>query len=227
MKFKGVIFDLDGVICFTDQYHYRAWKQMADRIGIYFDEVINNKLRGVSRMASLDIILEKSTKQYSAAEKSILAEKKNNIYRELLLQMSPRDLSVDVKSTLDELRNRGVSLAIGSSSKNTKTILKQIGLDGFFDAISDGTNIIHSKPHPEVFLMAADMLHLQPAECLVVEDALAGIDAAVAGGFSSAGIGEAATHNQVTFKIQKVADILNLNYSFHLLSDIEKEPDFC
>lgn len=210
MKLKGIIFDLDGVICFTDQYHYRAWKQMADQIGVYFDEKINNRLRGVSRMASLDIILERSTKQYSAAEKKILAEQKNDIYRELLLQMSPKDLSAEVKSTLEELRNRGVRLAIGSSSKNTKTILKQIGLENYFDAVSDGTNITHSKPHPEVFLMAADMLHLQPSECLVVEDALAGIDAAVAGGFSSAGIGEAATHDQVTFKLQKITDILNI-----------------
>lgn len=124
--------------------------------------------------------------------------------------MSPKDLSAEVKSTLEELRNRGVRLAIGSSSKNTKTILKQIGLENYFDAVSDGTNITHSKPHPEVFLMAADMLHLQPSECLVVEDALAGIDAAVAGGFSSAGIGEAATHDQVTFKLQKITDILNI-----------------
>lgn len=208
MRFKGVIFDLDGVICFTDQYHYRAWKQMADGIGVYFDEEINNRLRGVSRMASLDIILERSAKQYSAAEKEALAERKNDIYRELLLQMSPKDLPVDVKNTLEELRNRGVRLAIGSSSKNTKTILKQIGLEDFFDAVSDGTNITHSKPHPEVFLKAADMLHLQPSECMVVEDALAGIDAAVAGGFGSAGIGEAATHAQVTFPIQKVSDIL-------------------
>jgi len=210
MKLKGIIFDLDGVICFTDQYHYRAWKQMADQIGVYFDEKINNRLRGVSRMASLDIILERSTKQYSVAEKKNLAEQKNDIYRELLLQMSPEDLSAEVKSTLEELRNRGVRLAIGSSSKNTKTILKQIGLENYFDAVSDGTNITHSKPHPEVFLMAADMLHLQPSECLVVEDALAGIDAAVAGGFSSAGIGEAATHDQVTFKLQKITDILNI-----------------
>ncbi|HBA64547.1 MAG TPA: beta-phosphoglucomutase [Lachnospiraceae bacterium] len=210
MKLKGIIFDLDGVICFTDQYHYRAWKQMADQIAVYFDEKINNRLRGVSRMASLDIILERSTKQYSAAEKKNLAEQKNDIYRELLLQMSPKDLSAEVKSTLEELRNRGVRLAIGSSSKNTKTILKQIGLENYFDAVSDGTNITHSKPHPEVFLMAADMLHLQPSECLVVEDALAGIDAAVAGGFSSAGIGEAATHDQVTFKLQKITDILNI-----------------
>ncbi len=210
MKFKGVIFDLDGVICFTDQYHYRAWKQMADGIGVYFDEEINNRLRGVSRMASLDIILERSAKQYSAAEKEALAEQKNDIYRELLLQMSPKDLSAEVKSTLEELRNRGVRLAIGSSSKNTKIILKQIGLEDFFDAVSDGTNITHSKPHPEVFLKAADMLHLQPSECMVVEDALAGIDAAVAGGFGSAGIGEAATHDQVTFPIQKVSDILTL-----------------
>lgn len=210
MKYKGIIFDLDGVICFTDEYHYQAWKQMADEIGVYFDRTINNRLRGVSRMASLDIILERSERSYTAQEKEALAEKKNNIYRELLLQMSPADLSDDVSTTLHMLREKGIALAIGSSSKNTKTILRQIGLEDFFDAISDGTNITHSKPHPEVFLMAADMLKLEPADCLVIEDALAGIEAAVAGGFDSAGIGEAATHEKVTWKLEKISDLLTI-----------------
>ena len=200
MKYKAVIFDLDGVICFTDKYHYQAWKEMADGIGVYFDEVINNRLRGVSRMASLDIILERSEKSYKEKEK--LAAQKNEIYKKLLEQMSPADLSDEVKNTLDELRKRGYKLAIGSSSKNTKMILKQLGLDGYFDAISDGTNITHSKPDPEVFLKAAQFLGMDPEACLVVEDALAGIDAAVAGGFDSAGVGEAATHEKVTYPME-------------------------
>lgn len=210
MKYKGIIFDLDGVICFTDKYHYMAWKEMADEIGVYFDEKINNRLRGVSRMASLDIILERSEKEYSADEKETLAFKKNEIYKELLLKMTPNDLSSEVKETLDTLRAEGHKLAIGSSSKNAKLILKQIGLEGYFDAVSDGTNITHSKPHPEVFLKAAEYLGLKPEECLVTEDAVAGIDAASAGGFSSAGIGEAAVYEKTTYPLQTFSDLLKI-----------------
>lgn len=210
MNYSGIIFDLDGVICFTDKYHYQAWKKMADEIGVYFDEVINNRLRGVSRMASLDIILERSEKEYSQEEKEKLAYEKNEIYKELLCKMSPADLSAEVKDTLDALRKKGCRLAIGSSSKNTKLILGRIGLDGYFDAVSDGTNITRSKPDPEVFLKAAEFLGLNPSECLVVEDALAGIDAAVAGGFDSAGIGEAATHGKVTYPLESFSGLLEI-----------------
>ncbi len=204
---KAVIFDLDGVICFTDKYHYQAWKALADRLGIYFDEIINNRLRGVSRMASLDIVLERAERAYSQEEKEAFAAEKNATYVELLQQMSPRDLSDEVRETLNALRAGGYKLAIGSSSKNTKLILSRIGLGDFFDAISDGTNITHSKPDPEVFLMAAEMLSLDPAECLVVEDARAGIQAAHAGGFKSAGIGEAAEHPDCTYPIESFGDL--------------------
>lgn len=204
---KAVIFDLDGVICFTDKYHYQAWKALADRLGIYFDEIINNRLRGVSRMASLDIVLERAERAYSQEEKEAFAAEKNATYVELLQQMSPRDLSDEVRETLNALRAGGYKLAIGSSSKNTKLILSRIGLGDFFDAISDGTNITHSKPDPEVFLMAAEMLSLDPAECLVVEDARAGIQAAHAGGFRSAGIGEAAEHPDCTYPIESFGDL--------------------
>lgn len=208
--YKGVIFDLDGVICFTDKYHYLAWKQLADRLGIYFDEEINNRLRGVSRMASLEIILEKSDKEYTEEEKIAFAEEKNNHYRELLVQMSPADLSDTVKNTLIELRNRGIKLAIGSSSRNAKTILTRIGLIDFFDAISDGDNIVNTKPDPEVFLKAAEYINEKAEDCLVVEDALAGIEAAYRGGFDSAGIGEATTHPHVTYKLTSFADLLDI-----------------
>ncbi len=204
---KAVIFDLDGVICFTDKYHYQAWKALADRLGIYFDEIINNRLRGVSRMASLDIVLERAERAYSQEEKEAFAAEKNATYVELLQQMSPRDLSDEVRETLNALRAGGYKLAIGSSSKNTKLILSRIGLGDFFDAISDGTNITHSKPDPEVFLMAAEMLSLDPAECLVVEDAKAGIQAAHAGGFKSAGIGEAAEHPDCTYPLASFGDL--------------------
>ena len=204
---KAVIFDLDGVICFTDKYHYQAWKALADRLGIYFDEQINNRLRGVSRMASLEIILERAQQSYTQEEKDAFAAEKNALYVELLQQMSPADLSEEVFSTLKALRAAGYLLAIGSSSKNTKLILSRLGLGDFFDAISDGTNITHSKPDPEVFLKAAEMLALAPADCLVVEDAKAGIQAAHAGGFRSAGIGEAAEHPNCTYPIEHFGDL--------------------
>lgn len=210
MRYKGIIFDLDGVICSTDKYHYQAWKKMADNIGVYFDEKINDRLRGVSRMESLEIILEKSKRQYSAEEKEKLAAEKNGLYVELLDNMTPADLSDEVRDTLDKLRKKGIKLAIGSSSKNTKKILQRIGLAAFFDAISDGTNITRSKPDPEVFLKAADYLELLPSECLVVEDAAAGAEAASAGGFDCAGLGAAAVHEKITYSMDKFSDLLKI-----------------
>ena len=207
MGYRGIIFDLDGVICFTDKYHYQAWKAVADEIGVYFDEKINNRLRGVSRMDSLDIILERSERAYTQEEKNHLAEKKNNIYRELLGNMSPADLTDEVRTTLNKLRANH-KLAIGSSSKNTKYILSRLGLGDFFDAVSDGTNITKSKPDPQVFSMAADFIGLSPAECLVVEDAVAGIQAAFAGGFDSAGLGEASEYEKTTYPMKTFSDLL-------------------
>ncbi len=207
MKYQGMIFDLDGVICSTDEYHYQAWKALADRLGIPFDRERNNLLRGVSRMASLSIILEKSEKQYTDEEKLAFAEEKNAVYRKLLSQMSPVDLSSDVKATLDYLRGCGLKLAIGSASKNTPYILERIGLDGFFDAVADGNCITHSKPHPEVFLKAAEMLALPPDRCLVVEDAHAGVEAAVAGGFDCAAIGDAREDIRAVWHLHRFSDL--------------------
>lgn len=207
---KGIIFDLDGVICFTDHYHYLAWKQLADKLNIYFDETINNRLRGISRMDSLEIILEKSDKKYSQEEKENLAREKNEIYRKYLLEMSEKDLSQEVKETLIELRNKGYKLAIGSSSKNTKTILKQIGLGDFFDAISDGNNITNSKPDPEVFLKAADYLNISPEDSAVIEDAIAGIEAAHRGNFTAIGISDAKKSEFCDYNIDTFKDLLKI-----------------
>ena len=174
---KAVIFDLDGVIVSTDDCHYRAWKKMADEEGIYFDKEINNRLRGVSRMASLDIVLERAEKEYSESEKQELAERKNNYYKELICELTPNDILPGAMETLEKLKENGIKIAIGSSSRNTPIILKQIGLDNFFDAVSDGNNITHSKPDPEVFLKAAEMLKITPEDCMIVEDADTGIEA--------------------------------------------------
>ena len=204
---KAYIFDLDGVLVTTDVFHYLAWKKMADRIGLYFDEEINNHLRGVSRMESLDIILEKSMVQYSADEKTALAEEKNRYYTELLKGMSPADVSQEVRYILKELKYRGHKIAIGSSSKNTKFILQQVGLMNEFDAVSDGSNITRSKPDPEVFIKAADFLNENPDNCVVVEDASSGIEAAKACGMLAVGIGEAAKCPNADYRIERFAEL--------------------
>lgn len=209
MKYQAVIFDLDGVICFTDEYHYLAWKQMADSLGVYFDREINNRLRGVSRMESLEIVLERyEGPALSAERKAELAAMKNDIYRESLAQMSPADLSDEVRSTLDGLRGMGLKLAIGSSSKNTPFILGQLGLGSYFDAVSDGNNITRSKPDPEVFLKAAEMLGLEPSVCLVVEDAVSGAQAGHAGGFDVACVGDAAKARAGEYNMDSITELL-------------------
>ena len=211
MSLQGIIFDLDGVLCFTDEYHYLAWKEMADDLGIYFDREINNRLRGVSRMASLEIILERySGPELSLEDKDALATKKNAIYRNLLTRMTPADLSAEVKETLYALRAKGLKLAIGSSSKNAPFILERIGLDGFFDAVSDGNNITRSKPDPEVFLKAAEYLVLPPSACMVVEDAVAGADAGHAGGFTVACVGDAAQEQAGDHNLSTIRQLLDL-----------------
>ncbi|MCI9338685.1 MAG: beta-phosphoglucomutase [Lachnospiraceae bacterium] len=209
-KYEAVIFDLDGVICHTDKYHYKAWKTIADRLGVYFDETINNRLRGVSRMESLDIVLERYEGTVTREEKERWAEEKNEIYRGLLGEMSTEDLSEEVASTLRELRAGGYRLAIGSSSKNAKFILSRIGLGDFFDAISDGNNISRSKPDPEVFVKAAEYLGIAPGNCLVVEDAQAGIQAAKAGGMDCAAIGDAAQCRIATYDLKRFQDLLEI-----------------
>lgn len=210
MKYKGIIFDLDGVICSTDRYHYKAWKKMADSKGIYFDEQINNRLRGVSRMESLEIILEKYNGTLTQNEKVLCSEMKNKLYVEMLSHMSEKDLSDNVKTTLQELKRKGYLLAIGSSSKNAKLILEKLGCQSYFDAISDGTNIEKSKPDPEVFLKAAEYLKLRPEECLVVEDAKAGIDAAINGNFDTAGLGEASKYEKTCYQLEKFEDLIEI-----------------
>lgn len=210
MKYQAVIFDLDGVLCYSDQYHYRAWKRMADEEGIYFDSKINERLRGVSRMESLNIILEKAQKQYLDSEKELLAARKNKYYVEMLDEISNENMADQAIETLKSLRNAGLRTAIGSSSKNARLIMRKLGFDPYFDVVSDGNSIACSKPAPEVFVRAAEMLKLSPAECLVVEDAAAGIEAAYRGGFSSVAIGDAQNHPHATYKISNLSDLISI-----------------
>ena len=190
---KGVIFDLDGVIVSTDKLHYKAWKKMAEKEHIYFDEIINHRLRGISRMASLEIILEKSEKSYSDKEKHELAKYKNDYYVKLLEVLSKNDILPGIMQIIYSLKERNIKVAIGSSSRNAKMILKNIDLLDEFEAISDGTNISKSKPDPEVFLKAAEMLKIKPANSAVVEDALSGIEAAKNAGMLAFATGDAKT----------------------------------
>lgn len=206
--YRGIIFDLDGVICHTDKFHYQAWKSVADELSIYFGEDINNRLRGVSRMESFEIILEKYDGKMTEEEKENWASTKNERYKKLLSRMKPADVSAEIKDTLNTLRRRGFLLGIGSSSKNAGYILERLGLTEYFDAVSDGNNITKSKPDPEVFLKAAEYLGLAPEECLVVEDAVAGLEAAKAGGMDCAAVGDARESELAVYKLQTFSDLL-------------------
>jgi beta-phosphoglucomutase len=202
---KAVIFDLDGVIVSTDEFHYQGWQRLADEEGICFDRKINERLRGVSRTESLEIILEKAERNYSREEKTEMAERKNNYYRELLHTLSPDDVFPGIRKMLKELKDKGIKIAIGSSSKNTPFILQKIGMERSFDAISDGNQIKKSKPDPEVFLLAASKLQIPPDRCLVVEDADAGVEAAINAGMKCLAVGSACANPKAHLR----ADNLN------------------
>lgn len=206
-NYKGVIFDLDGVICHTDQYHYKAWKKIADELGVFFDEKVNDRLRGVSRLESFRIILENYAGSMTESRMQSYINEKNEQYKLLLQEMSPADLDPRIQKMLDTLRRRGKKLAIGSSSKNAPLILERLGILECFDAISDGNNIERSKPNPEVFLKAAQYLNLPPACCLVAEDAKAGLLAAEAAGMDSAAIGEAVRSEPALYHLATAAEL--------------------
>lgn len=190
-NYKGVIFDLDGVLVSTDECHFQAWKQLAMREEIPFTRKDNERLRGVSRMESLEIILEKARKEYSREEKQEMTDYKNIIYCHLLQSLSPEDVLPGVIRLLRQLKKEGFKLAVGSSSRNARLILDKTRLESYFDVIADGTQITRSKPDPEVFLLAANLLKLKPEDCIVVEDAEAGIQAAIAAGEKAVAVGSA------------------------------------
>lgn len=206
----AIIFDLDGVICSTDHYHYLAWKALADRLGLPFDRERNRQLRGVSRMESLELLLGPRSSCYSDQEKHALAQEKNALYRQYLATMRPGDLSRETRMTLHTLRQRGYLLAIGSSSKNAGLILTQLGLDNFFDAVADGTQITRSKPDPEVFLLAASLLGVTPEHALVIEDAVSGVRAAQAGHFRAIGLRSQENDPQADISIRKLSNLADI-----------------
>lgn len=187
---KGIIFDLDGVLVSTDELHYQAWKRLAQELGIKdFTKEDNEKQRGVSRMESLEVVLNKGDKVYSLEEKEELAERKNAYYVDLLETLDNNAVLCGVVKTIRYLKQLGMLIGIGSVSKNTPAILQKTELDQYIDKVSCGLDITNSKPDPEVFLVAAKKLGLEPENCLVVEDSAAGIVAAKAAGMKSLGVG--------------------------------------
>ena len=188
-KISACIFDLDGVVVDTAKYHYIAWKSLANELGFDFTEADNERLKGVSRMTSLEILLGIGKVELDETTKLKLAEKKNKNYLEYILKMTPDEILPGVKEFMNELRSKGVKIALGSASKNAMTILNQLELTNYFDAIVDGTHVSNAKPDPEVFLKGAQLLNVDPLDCVVFEDAEAGVEAAINGNMKCVGIG--------------------------------------
>jgi beta-phosphoglucomutase len=187
---KAVLFDLDGVLVSTDEYHYRSWKKISAEEGFdFFDHEFNHKFRGVARMECIEIITKASGKNYTTEQKQELADRKNKYFVESLSSVTTEVLLPGALSALHELRKRGIKIAIASNSRNAVTIIKQVKIEHLLDAIVDGHQIENSKPDPEVFLLAAKKVGIPPAQCLVVEDAIAGIESARRAGMKALGIG--------------------------------------
>jgi beta-phosphoglucomutase len=187
---QAVLFDLDGVLVSTDEYHYRSWKKLSDEEGFdFFDHEFNHKFRGVARMECVEIITKASGKNYSAEQKQELADRKNRYFTESLASVTTEVLLPGALSALHELRKRGIKTAVASNSRNAVTIIKQVQIEHLLDAVIDGHQIENSKPDPEVFLLAAKNVGISPAHCLVVEDAIAGIESARRAGMRALGIG--------------------------------------
>ncbi|WP_316765199.1 beta-phosphoglucomutase [Pedobacter frigiditerrae] len=201
-KIKACIFDLDGVIVDTAVYHYKAWRRLANQLGFDFTEEQNEQLKGISRIESLKIILNWGTVSKSEEEMQELATLKNTWYVEMITKMTPSDILPGAKEFLEEVRAKKYLTALGSASKNSEMILKQIGLMHLFDALVDGNKVTKSKPNPEVFLVGAKELDVKPEECVVFEDAIAGVEAAKAGNMIAVGIGEADVLNQADLVVK-------------------------
>lgn len=204
---KAVIFDLDGVLVSTDVLHYKAWKQLADEIGITeYTEADNVRQRGVSRMASLEVLLEKGDKTYTEEEKLDLAERKNNIYVKSLETLSKADVLPGALEFIKYIKDRGILTAVGSASKNAPLILEKTGLLSCMDAVSCGLDTTKSKPDPEVFLVAAKKLGADPQDCMVVEDSDAGICAAKRGGMTAFAVGAAKENPEADISAKSLAE---------------------
>jgi len=198
---KACLFDLDGVIVDTAVYHFQAWRRLANELGFDFTEHQNEQLKGISRMESLELILKWGNVTLTEEEKVEWATRKNAWYLDLVKQMTPDEVLKGVPEFLTSLRANHIKIALGSASKNSKLILERINMLDYFDVIIDGNNITKGKPDPQVFLMGAEATHCKPEECVVFEDALAGVQAGKAGGMKVIGVGSADILNEADFVI--------------------------
>ena len=203
---KACIFDLDGVIVDTAHYHYLAWKRLANELGTDLSLEDNERLKGVSRMHSLEIILQMGGINRSLHDKELLANKKNSWFVDYLERMAPEEIFPGVKDLIQELKAKGLKVGLASSSKNAKTVLQLLHIQNLFDVVVDGTMITHSKPHPEIFLLAAEKLNLPADECLVFEDAESGVEAAIAAGMKCVGVGSPKQLGKANMVIAKTGD---------------------
>jgi len=190
-RYAAVIFDLDGVLTDTAHYHFLAWQRLAASQDVHFDAAFNERLKGVDRMGSLDLILAQSKRAYSMAEKLELADRKNRDYQELIAHMTPADLLPGALDALAAVRAAGLKVALASVSRNAFTVLDRLGIRDRFDHVVDAARIANSKPDPEIFLTAAFNLNLPPQSCLGVEDAVAGVTAIKLAGMRAVGVGDA------------------------------------
>ena len=207
MQTTACIFDLDGVIVDTARYHFLAWKRLTDQLGIIFTEEDNERLKGVSRMASLEIILGIGNRSLDENRKLEYATLKNNWYIEYIKKMTPDEILPGCLTFIKELRNANFLIAIGSASKNTPMILERVGIQGLFDAVADGNTISKAKPDPEVFLKAAEMLRVKPGNCVVFEDAVAGVKAALDAGMLCIGIGSPQILTEAHFVVSGLSEM--------------------
>lgn len=218
---RACIFDLDGVIVDTAKYHFIAWRQLANKLGFDFTKAYNEKLKGISRMDSLNLILSWGGIEKSEEEKRALATEKNEVYRSYILQMDKSEILPGVLPFLDELRAQGIKMAIGSASKNAPTIIQQLDLAEYFPVIIDGSKVSKSKPDPEVFLKAAADLGVDPHESIVFEDAEAGIEAAISGGFYPVGVGDASVLHRAAVVIEGFVGLQLQDLSNRLMANSE------
>ena len=201
------IFDLDGVIVDTARYHFLAWKKLATDLGVILTENENERLKGIGRIESLNIILEMGGITMTQEEKAKLASKKNDWFVGYIQEMKKDEIFPGVKNLFQELREQGIKIGLASSSKNAKSVLKILGIKDEFEAIVDGTMIVNSKPHPEIFLKAADLLKTKYSDCVVIEDAEAGVEAALRAGMRCVGIGKSAQLGKANFVVDRIDKI--------------------
>jgi beta-phosphoglucomutase len=216
MTIRGFIFDLDGVLTDTSEFHYLGWQRLADEEGLPFSREINESLRGIPRRASLMMILKGRADPEEKIQE--MMERKNNYYLELVHGITPADLLPGARELLEEIHTAGMKSALGSASKNAREVIQRLGIESLLDAVADGNSVERQKPAPDLFLHAAELLGFSPAECVVMEDAAAGIEAGRAGGFHTLGLGPRERVGEANIVLESLAGA-KLDAILNLLGD--------